>query len=353
MLVGLLCAAAAVLSSSPVLAEPVGARGTTASVGQSAVVFMYHRFGETDLPTTNVTLEQFDAHIAELTSGKYTVLPLPEIVDAIKKGIPLPDRAIGLSIDDAFLSVYTEAWPRLKKAGLPFTLFVSTDPVDDGRSRYMTWDQVRELAKNGVTIGGHSAGHVHMVKTSTNGNKHQLEKSAKRYQEELGFVPKIFAYPYGESSLAISQMVEEAGYVAAFGQHSGALRPQGNMYYLPRFALNEKYGDINRFKMAANVLPIPATEILPKDWWVTSENPPLFGFTVDPLKNGKTLSGLEQLACYASHEGKVKIERLGETRFEVRLTQPLPPGRSRINCTAPAGEGRWRWFSRQFFFEGN
>ena len=43
---------------------------------------------------------------------------------------PFPSAAIGLSVDDAYLSVYPEAWPRLKGAGLPMTLFVATRAVD-------------------------------------------------------------------------------------------------------------------------------------------------------------------------------------------------------------------------------
>ncbi|MCW9032862.1 MAG: polysaccharide deacetylase family protein [Rhodospirillales bacterium] len=317
-----------------------------AIAGQSAVVFMYHRFGESDLPTTNIRLEQFEAHIEELTSGKYTVLPLPQIISAIQEGRELPDRTIGLTIDDAYLSVYKEAWPRLKAANLPFTLFVATDAVDRRSSRYMSWDQIRELVKSGATIGGHTASHAHMVQASKKRIQDELAKSADRYQKELGFVPEIFAYPYGESSLKIAELVEQAGYKAAFGQHSGALRKNGNSFYLPRFALNEKYGDMSRFRMAANVLPIPVDEILPPDWYITGNNPPLFGFTIT-----ENVKGINQLACYASHEGQVKLEKLGDTRIEIRLTQPFPKGRSRINCTSPAGDGRWRWFSRQFFTE--
>ncbi|HLT76966.1 MAG TPA: chitin deacetylase, partial [Ferrovibrio sp.] len=41
-----------------------------------AAILMYHRFGEDSVPSTNIRLEQFDAHIAELTAGRYSVLPL-------------------------------------------------------------------------------------------------------------------------------------------------------------------------------------------------------------------------------------------------------------------------------------
>ena len=103
-----------------------------ARAADSAVILMYHRFGETKFPSTNIRLAQFEAHIAELKSGPYEVLAVPEIVRKIRSGEPLPERTIGITVDDGYLSVYREAWPRLRAAGLPFTVFVSTDTADRG-----------------------------------------------------------------------------------------------------------------------------------------------------------------------------------------------------------------------------
>ena len=85
----------------------------------SAAVFMYHRFGESNYPSTNVRMEQFRAHLKEIRDGSYKVIPLPDIVAAFRRKEPLPDKAIALTVDDAFLSVYNRAWPLLKKAGFP------------------------------------------------------------------------------------------------------------------------------------------------------------------------------------------------------------------------------------------
>ena len=121
-----------------------------AAAGDGGVVLMYHRFGESDLPSTNIRLEQFEAHLAELQSGGYTVMPLDDMVRAWRAGTPLPDRAVAITIDDAFRSIYTHAWPRLRAAGFPFTVFVATDPVDQRNPNYMTWDQLRELTNEPV-----------------------------------------------------------------------------------------------------------------------------------------------------------------------------------------------------------
>jgi len=315
-----------------------------AEPGASAVVMMYHRFGEKTLPSTNISIAKFEAHIAELQSGGYKVLGLSEIVDAVRTGKTLPDRAVGISIDDGYLSIYAEAWPRLKKAGFPFTVFVATDPIDQKLGNYMSWDQIKEMAAAGVTIGGHTVSHLHMPAHDAARNVDEIRRSNKRLAEMLGKAPEIFAYPYGESSLAVQKLMRESGYVAAFGQHSGVIGGDGNLFDLPRFAMNETYGELSRFKLAANALPLPVTDVTPADPLVGAVNPPAMGFTVaDGIK------GLDRLSCFVSHEGRARLERLGERRFEARVTTAFPRGRTRLNCTMPAGDGRWRWFGRQFY----
>lgn len=315
-----------------------------AGAADSAVVLIYHRFGETEYPSTNIRLEQFDQHIAALQEGGYTVLPLEEIVTAIRSGTPLPDKAVAITIDDAFLSVYAEAWPRLKRAGLPFTLFVATGPVDKGTAGYMTWDQVREMRDGGVTIGAHSAEHGHMAGRSNARNAREIAESNGRFVAELGAQPSLFAYPFGEASSDLIAIVAEAGFTAAFGQHSGAMDRHAPQFYLPRFPVNETYGDLDRFRRVVNSLAIPVEGLTPADPLILQDNPPAFGFSVV-----REIPRLSELACYHSQSGKVDVQQLGALRFEVRFNQPFPNGRSRLNCTVPAEGGRWRWFGTQFY----
>ena len=313
----------------------------------AAVIVMYHRFGEENLPSTNIRLAQFVAHIEELTAGGYTVLPVPDIIAALRTGTSLPDRTIGITIDDAFASVYREAWPRLREAGFPFTVFVSTNPVDGGVHGMMTWDEIRELANAGVTIGHHGASHGHMAEADSAANAADIEKASARFRHELGRVPELFAYPYGEFSSALAEQVAGAGFTAAFGQHSGVAHDRENLFGLPRFALNESYGDIDRFKLITGTLALPVTDLTPSDPMIGDINPPAIGFTVV-----EGIEGLSRINCFASGQGAATIERLGPQRVEVRLKAPFPRGRSRINCTLPGRDGRWHWLGMQFLVPG-
>ena len=317
-------------------------------VDQGAVVLVYHRFGESDYPSTNITLEQFEAHLAILTSGRYQVLPLPEIVAAMAEGRPLPPRTVGISIDDAYLSVWTEAWPRLKAAGLPFTLFVATDMVDRETPRSMTWSQLRELAASPlVTIGSQTASHPHMPEQTAERNRQEIMRSHARFERELGGRPELFAYPYGEFSLAVRDLIAAEGFFAAFGQHSGAIGQTSDPYRLPRFALNEAYGTPERFSLVVETLPLPALDITPEDPLIgPANNPPAYGFTVP-----QSVGSLDGLQCYAGRGNEARLQRL-DRRVEVRFVAPLQPGRTRINCTMPGPDDRWRWLGRQFYLPG-
>jgi hypothetical protein len=200
------------------------------------------------------------------------------------------------------------------------------------------------VAGGGVTVGHHGATHRHMLRQSAIKNRAEIARATARLGEALGVTPGIFAYPYGEFSLELRNIVADFGFLAAFGQHSGAVSRTADRFALPRFPFSERFGDLDRLRLVINSLPLPATEITPADPLVRPHNnPPLFGFTV-----AKEISGLAMLDCFASGN-EARTERLGERRFEVRLAGPIKPGRTRINCTVPGPDRRWRWLGIQFY----
>lgn len=318
-----------------------------AEAADSAVILTYYRFGEANFPSINTKLVDFEAHIKELTSGRYNVAPLLDVLSAIRKGKPLPERTVAITMDDGFASVYTQAWPRLRAAKLPFTIFVATDSIDAKAKGMMSWDQLRELARAGVTIGAQTASHLHMVEATEARNKDEMTRSNARIAAEIGTPPVLFSYPYGEASLAVMHQVKEAGYKFAFGQYSGIANPTTDDFFVPRFGVNEASGDMTRFRIVINALPLKVTDVAPADPLVGKHNPPSFGFTMI----GDTANALGRagtLACFGSNGWRVRSERL-DTRVEVRFDKALAQGRTRLNCTMAGPQGRYRWYGMSFY----
>ena len=330
---------------SSLLTVPGMAYAQAQNPEDSAVILMYHRFGEGKYPSTNIRLDQFDEQLEELKKEKYNIVPLAEIITAFRTGAKLPPRTIALTIDDAYLSILDKAWPRLKAANFPFTLFVSTEPVNRHIQGYLSWQQIRDLAADPlVTIGHHAHTHDHLIQMPLVQATRDIDTATEIYQRELGLVPDIFAYPYGEFSPELEALLKEKGIKAAFGQYSSAASSQSNLYGLPRFSFNEKYAKMDRFRLIVNARALPVSDILPVSSMI-SDNPPQIGFTV-----AGGVRGLSAMSCYPSHLGKsADLTRIGGNRVEVRFDKPLPKGRSRLNCTMPGPGKRWYWFGLPFF----
>ena len=312
-----------------------------------ASVLMYHRFGEDKYPSTNIKLNQFLEHVDEISKPKYNVISLDNALKAIENIKLIKDRSVVITIDDAYSSVYKHAWPILKKYNLPFTLFVSTDVIDNKIPGYMTWEEIRILRDNGVIIGSQTKSHFHMHNLTQNQIVNELTKSNIRFVKEIGSKPKIFAYPYGEYNLKVLKEVKKHGFLAAFRQHSGVAHQSLGMFELPRFAMNENYGNMKRFKLAVNALPMPISDLTPKNP-VIDKNPPNYGFTLSTK-----IKPRNRISCFAFAINNIKLEtkRLGKDRIEIRLDKPFPKGRGRINCTMAAPDNRWRWLGRQFIIK--
>ena len=305
----------------------------------SVAVFVYHRFGENDYPSTNIRINQFKKHLDELTKNNYNVVSTEEIVDALINNKDLPEKTVALTIDDAFFSIYKRAWPLLKEKKLPFTIFVSTGPLKSNSKNYMNWEQIKEMDSHGVTIGHHTKNHLHLVTKEKEKIISEIEEANNDFLKNLGYVPDIFAYPYGEYSSEIKQITKNY-FKAAFGQQSGGIYNGIDIFELPRYSLNEQYGDLKRFRFAANSYGLKIKNILPENKVITDANPPLLGFTLlDDLKGS--------LKCYPSHNIKADLIKLGNKRIEVRFNKAFPKGRTRINCTINDNT-KWRWSGFQF-----
>ena len=340
-----LCAAWLTLCTYSVLAEPIAYE---VKRQPSAVILMYHRFGENQFPSTNTTVDQLEDHISALQEGGHTVVPLDLVVAALQGKATLPDKAVAITVDDAYRSFLDIAWPRFKAAGFPVTLFVATEGVEQGYKDLLTWNEIRNLKADGVGIGAHSHGHGHYPALSTDAVTQDLNDMSAAFESALGDVPDLFAFPYGEAGLLDISTVKSAGFEAAFGQHSGAAGGKNDRHYLPRFALNENFGGPDRFRLVIDTLPLPVTQVFPPDP-ILKKNPPDIFFEVS-----SALSNLSDVSCFGPFGVNVEAV-VEENQIQVLSDRPFPKGRVRVNCTlksnAPETAGRWYWFGWQMISE--
>ncbi len=332
---------------SPLLPAPTA---LAKQEGAQAVIFMYHRFGESRYPSSNIGLKQFQEQLEFFEKNSFSVLPLKEIVKALKHNKPLPDKTIAITIDDAYLSVYKEAYPRLKAKGYPFTVFVATGVVDQKIPAYMSWQQMQEMQKNGAIFANHGQSHDYLVRKKAGESLEtwkermtsEISGAQMRLQEQLGQAPLLFAYPYGEYNLELMDIVESLGYTG-FGQNSGGVSSLNNRRALPRFPVAEAYAEMNAFRTKALSLAMPVVEQQPLNP-VTSEKCPQLTVTLAPSS-----ANLGQLTCYLNDK-KLEIQWLEPgKRFKIQTRNELPQGRSRYNCTAPdTKSSRYFWYSHQW-----
>ncbi len=336
----------AILGLSLLLGAP--AHASIEADQSSAVVFVYQRIGEDSMPRSSISTEQFTAHINELKAGGYKVMPLAKIVDAIRAGESLPQNTVAITFDGAYLSTINNALPILKEAALPYTIFFATDMADGGAPTHAVWDQIKTLRRDGLaSFGIMPSAYAHMVSQTPAQNAAIVNKALTRFKEQMGEDAPFFAYPYGEYSGAVKKLLGDYAFKAVFALQSGVVHGKSDFLALPRFIMTDNYGDLDRFRLTANALPLPVTDMIPEDM-VLKENPPMIGFTVTP-----ELTALSKLSCFASGIGKLDMTRPGGGRVEIRLKEPLQERRTRINCTLPDDTvipGRpqsWRWYGMQ------
>ena len=304
---------------------------------------MYHRFNESDYPSTNIQMNIFKKQIDIIKKSNYNFNNPSEFEK--KFNIPKLEKEILITIDDAFLSFYLEAWPYLKKNKIPFILFVSTEPV--GKRGYMTWDQIREVeAEDFAFIGHHSHTHDYLIDKTSDQFVSDIKRANEIFLKELGYIPNSFSYPFGEYSKFMRDYVSQ-NFKFAFGQHSGVIDINKDKFELPRFPINEKYGELKRFTSLTKTLPFKYEKIIPEEkFLIDAKNPPDV-----KIKFFENIENLKLLNCYSNEGGnwrKSKINFSDINTLEIFISEKFIGERGRINCSLRDQSGFWRWLGIQF-----
>ena len=306
---------------------------------------MYHRFNEDKYPSTNIQMSVFKQQIEIIKKLKYTFYDPKNLEENFH--ITKVDKKILITIDDAFSSFYEFAWPYLKEEKIPFLLFVSTEAV--GKNGYMTWDQIKKLEKEDIAyIGNHSHSHDYLIDLKNDDFISDIDTSLSIFEDKLGYNPIFFSYPFGEYSSLIKEYISKK-FKFSFGQHSGVIDINKDRYELPRFPINEKYGDLKRFKFLINLSPLQYKFLYPVEKYLTNNNPPKFMVEFfDEQKN------IHNINCFSDEGDKWEKSNINFDKHILNLNfrSKFNFRRGRINCSLN-DDGIWRWFGVQFSIKQN
>ena len=308
------------------------------------ISLMYHRFEENKYPSTNIKINDFKEHLKIIEESNIKFINPKNFEDELKNN--KSERKILLTIDDGFLSFYKNAWPILKEKKIPFILFVSTREV--GAFNYMTWDQIREISREDfVEIGNHSHTHEYLADESNELIKEDISKSISIFKKNLGKNSSFFSYPFGEYSNNFKNIIKDFGFDYAFGQHSGVMDETKDFYELPRYPINEKYGEIKRFKSLTKTLPFKYKNIFPDEKYLSQDkNPPQV-----KIEFHNNIKNLKSVSCYSNEANKWRqsdIQFENSNTLSINIAEKFIGERGRINCSLRDPSGLWRWLGIQF-----
>lgn len=323
----------------------------------SAVILQYHHVGTHTPPSTSVSSEQFKEHLQWIKSNKFNILSLPTVIDHIKnKKIFTSDKVAVITFDDANRSVCDTAWPILKKHQIPFTLFISTEVMEQNLASQCSWSMLQEMVSSGLmTPGNHSHRHLNMISTQSISNSERWELEMRNevflaqtiIKKRLGTSSLLFAYPYGEYNDTLSSLITKLGFVG-FGQHSGAIGFQSDLSALPRYPVSAQHANIETLSVKLLSLPFPALIIPihenPIKLQSSSNSPQMI---IQPYET----SLLTTTTCFDGKGSKLPLV-ISDGKIIVKSPTKLSIGRHRYTCTSISPfANRFYWISYQWLIE--
>lgn len=239
---------AAILMSTPgaQAAPPViKANPPAITQGLNVPILLYHRFGPTVADGMTIKTSVFEEHLKYLKTNGYTVIPLRKLIDYYQKKGPAPaPKSVVIVEDDAHKSVYSDMYPLAKKYNVPVTIFVYPSAISNAKYA-MTWDQLRELKKNGFDIQSHTFWHPNFKRDRKKmaaaefekSVQVQLKKSKERLESQLGGKVDLLAWPFGIYDDYLLKKAADAGYVGTFTIEAHHASPRDQIMKLPRYLL--------------------------------------------------------------------------------------------------------------------
>lgn len=168
----------------------------------------------------------FAEHMAYLHQQRYTPLTVTQFIRARSQGASaLAERPVILTFDDGFADFFTDALPVLKRYNVTATLYITTAFIDgvsqwmrrerETARRILSWQELSEIAVNGIECGAHTHTHPRLDTLSTRAARNEMARSKRLLEDHLGQETCSFAYPYGYQTARLRQIAREIGFTSA------------------------------------------------------------------------------------------------------------------------------------------
>ncbi|MDL5053658.1 polysaccharide deacetylase family protein [Oscillatoria laete-virens NRMC-F 0139] len=209
-------------------------------------ILCYHQFESSGLYSMSAV--EFRQNLEEIRRRGYTVVPLTHVIEYYQgKRDTLPEKSLVITIDDGYRSVYTHAYPLLKEFNYPWVFYIYPDFVGSGAGA-VTWEQLKEMAANGMEIGAHSMSHSDLTRRKNKSPEEydawlekEIVESRRIIVENTGLPVPSFSYPYGAFNAYVREKTIAAGYDAITTVIHANNHAHTNPMDLNRFVLTRTY----------------------------------------------------------------------------------------------------------------
>lgn len=195
------------------------------------VVIYYHEVVEPSqgFSYQRIEIDKFEEQMRFLRDNGYQTLFFSELEKS------LPEKAVVVSFDDGFRTVYEKAAPTMKKYGIKGNIYLPTAYID-ADSHFMTWAMTKELYhSHQFEMQAHTHNHKDIRLLSEDGMKEEIDRSNRMFREHLGYEPIAFCMPFGTYDRKSVRI----------------LKDNSNYKYL----LGSYYGTVSSGKMKRDILP--------------------------------------------------------------------------------------------------
>ena len=213
--------------------------GRSASLGERAVILMYHSIAKRPGHFNSVAPEMFEAQMRYLKEHQYSIISLDELVSRLQSGKSL-EGSIVLTFDDGYRDNYSVALPILRRYGFPATVFVVTGRIgsDVRGMEYLLPNELIEMRDEKIDIQPHTKTHPRLTDVEDSVARDEIRGSKIALQEMVGKEMDFFAYPYGAHTDRSVALVKECGFRAAVTVREGTVGKGTDLFRIPRVSID-------------------------------------------------------------------------------------------------------------------